>query len=165
MGKKYILIFIICLVTQFGSSQILKKQTLAILGSSHVVYANNKSYYFIESVGQASVINTFNVNTHILRQGFLQPVSASVFFVDANNALKALIFPNPFINEVEIRFDEPVIDVLNMAVYDVLGRLIISQQYNPIQSITLDLYNLSSGSYFLKIQMRAKVLNAKIIKR
>lgn len=165
MIKNYLPFLLLFLIFQIGNSQILKKQTLASQGSSHVVFANNRSYFIQESIGQASIINTFSANNHNLRQGFLQPVSASVFFKGSNASIKALIFPNPFLNQVEIRFDEPIIDVFNLVVYDVLGRIIISREYNPIQSITLDLFNVSAGSYFLKIQMRSKVLNAKIIKR
>jgi hypothetical protein len=138
---------------------------LAIQGSSQPVYVNNKSYYLIESIGQASVINTFSANNYVLRQGFLQPVSASVFASDAKASLKAIVFPNPFLNQIQIKFDEPIIDELNLALYDVLGRVIIREVYNPIQAITLDLLYLSNGSYFLKVQMRSKVLSAKIIKR
>ncbi|MFI1743780.1 T9SS type A sorting domain-containing protein [Thalassobellus sediminis] len=148
-----------------SNSQSLVKQTLAIQGDSHAVYFNNKSFYLIESIGQTSVINTFNANSHIVRQGFLQPVSASVFFSDSKASLKATVFPNPFLNQVQIKFKEPIIDVLNLALYDVIGRVVIRQEYNPIQSIPLDLTNLSNGSYFLKIKMRSKVLSAKIIKR
>jgi hypothetical protein len=165
MIKNYLPFLLLFLIFQLGNSQILKKQTLANQGSSHVVYANNKSYYILESIGQASIINTFSANNHLLRQGFLQPVSTSVFFKGSNASIKALIFPNPFLNQIEVRFDEPIIDVFNLVLYDVLGRIVMTQEYNPIQSITLDLFNLSAGSYFLKIQMRSKVLNAKIIKR
>lgn len=160
------LIFIISLCFfKISNSQSLVKQTLAIQGSSQPVYVNNKSYYLIESIGQASVINTFSANNYVLRQGFLQPVSASVFASDAKASLKAIVFPNPFLNQIQIKFDEPIIDELNLALYDVLGRVIIREVYNPIQAITLDLLYLSNGSYFLKVQMRSKVLSAKIIKR
>ena len=160
------LFFIISLCFfKISNSQSLVKQTLAIQGSSQPVYVNNKSYYLIESIGQASVINTFSANNYVLRQGFLQPVSASVFASDAKASLKAVVFPNPFLNQIQIKFDEPIINELNLALYDVLGRVIMREVYNPIQAITLDLLYLSNGSYFLKVQMRSKVLSAKIIKR
>ncbi|GAA3626134.1 T9SS type A sorting domain-containing protein [Flavivirga jejuensis] len=144
---------------------MLRKETLAIQGSSHVVYANNKSYYIIESIGQASIINTFNANDYSLRQGYLQPVSASIIASDFNTDFKAVIFPNPFPSEVQIKFKEPVIDILQVTVRDVLGRIVLNKEYSPMPSIVLDLNHLNTGSYLVHIRMRSKLLKAKIIKR
>lgn len=164
MTKKCFLIFSALFAFYIGSAQVLKKQTLASQGSSHIVFANNKSYFIQESIGQKSIINTYNSNNYSLRQGFLQPVSASAFFNGSNSALNAIVFPNPFFKQVEIRFNDPVIDILDVTLFDTLGRVISKYEYNPVQHIVIDVDNLSAGNYFLKIKMRSKFLHAKIIK-
>lgn len=164
MIKKCFLIFSALFTFYIGSAQVLKKQTLSSQGSSHIIYANNKSYFIQESIGQKSIINTYSANNYSLRQGFLQPVSASVFFNGSNSALKAVVFPNPFLKQVKIHFNDPIIDILDVTLFDTLGRVISKYKYNPVQYIVLDVDNLSSGNYFLKIQMRSKFLHSKIIK-
>lgn len=162
--KQSLFYLFIAFVSQFGNAQGLQKQTLVSQGSSHPVYVNSKCYYIIESIGQAGVINTYTANNYDLRQGFLQPVSASVI---SNSSIdfRALLFPNPILREVTVKFKNPVIDVLQVALRDVLGRIVFSQQFNPSQSISLNLDNLTAGSYLLQIRMRSKVFKAKIIKR
>ncbi|AUP77775.1 T9SS type A sorting domain-containing protein [Flavivirga eckloniae] len=165
MLKNYVFLIAFVFVFHFSNAQILRKQTLASQGSSHVVYANNKSYYIIESIGQGSVINTFETNNYSLRQGYLQPVSASIIVNGFNTDFKADIFPNPFSSKVQIQFKEPVIDVLLVTVRDVLGRIILAQRFNPMQSIVLDLKHFNTGSYLVHVSMRSKLLKSKIIKR
>ncbi|MDO5968804.1 T9SS type A sorting domain-containing protein [Flavivirga aquimarina] len=165
MPKKYLFFIVFVCVFHLSNAQVLRKQTLASQGSSHVVFADNKSYYIIESIGQASIINTFNANNHSLRQGYIQPVSASIVVNGFNTDFKAVIFPNPYSSEVQIKFKEPVIDILQVTIRDVLGRIILSQQYDPLQLITLNLSHLTIGSYLVHIRMRSKVLKSKIIKR
>ncbi|TGV04742.1 T9SS type A sorting domain-containing protein [Flavivirga rizhaonensis] len=165
MIKNYIFFIAFVFAFYFGNAQMLRKQTLASQGSSHVVYTNNKSYYIIESIGQASIINTYEANNYSLRQGYLQPVSASIVVNGFNADFKAVIFPNPFSSEVQIKFKEPVIDILQVTVRDVLGRIVLNQRYNPMQSIVLNLDHLNIGSYSVHVSMRSKLLKSKIIKR
>ncbi len=147
------------------SAQNLKKQTLSSHGSSHFVYANNKSYFIQEVTGQGSVINTFNTDNYQLRQGYLQPISASAISDASDTDLDGIIFPNPFHSQITIRFNEPVIDILNVRLIDILGRIVFQNEYNPVERLSLDFGNLSSGSYILRVDMRSKVLLAKLIKR
>ncbi|GAA3640777.1 T9SS type A sorting domain-containing protein [Flavivirga jejuensis] len=163
--KNNLLFFFIIIVYQFGNTQSLKKQTLGNQGASHFVYTNNKSYYILESIGQASVTHTFNANNYSLRQGYLQPVSASLISIDSNTDIEAVIFPNPFSSKVEVKFKKPIIDILQVTLRDVLGRIILNKQFSPMQSIVLNLNNLNTGTYLIQIRMRSKLLNAKIIKR
>lgn len=158
---------ILSLVLIFSNSyaQNLKKQTLSSHGSSHFVYANNKSYFIQEVTGQASVIKTYSTDSYQLRQGFLQPISASLISDASNTDLDGTIFPNPFYTHITVRFNEPVIDVLKVKLIDALGRIVVREEYDPIDNLVLNFNNLSSGNYILRIDMRSKVLLAKLIKR
>jgi len=164
--KKQLTTILCLLLFQMVFSQLLKKETLASQGSSHFVYANNKSYFIQESIGQASVINTYtSSNNYSLRQGYLQPISASGINSSSDTTLDALIFPNPFTTVINIRFNEPVIDVVSVMLYDILGRAIINRQYNPEDTIVINLNDVSSGTYILRVRMRAQELTANLIRR
>jgi len=165
MSKQNWIITFFLLTFFSGFGQILKKETLALQGSSHFVYANNKSYFLQESIGQASVIRTFNTNNYSLRQGFLQPISATVISDHLDTNLQGYFYPNPFEDRVYVRFDEPVYDVISVTMHDILGRLVYSKSFNPIQTLTINFGDLSSGGYLLHIQMRTEVLIAKLIRK
>ncbi|MDG5492415.1 T9SS type A sorting domain-containing protein [Psychroserpens sp. SPM9] len=148
-----------------GFAQTLKKETLTNQGSSHFVYANNKSYFIQESIGQASVIKTFDTGNYSLRQGFLQPINASLLNSDSNTLIDAIIFPNPFSETITINFREPIFDELNIYVSDLTGRIVLSETYNPSSSLSIELNDITSGVYLLNVVMREKRFVAKIIKR
>ncbi len=146
-------------------SQFIKKETLSSQGSSHYVYAKNKSYFIQQSIGQASVIYTYTAGNYDLRQGFLQPVSPSALYGDANDPLNAVIFPNPFVNEINIHFGEAVNDQITILIYDILGRLLYERVFNQNQSIVVNVSNLSNGTYLMRVQIRQQTLIAKLVKR
>ncbi len=146
------------------NAQVLKKQTLGVQGSSHFVYANTTSYYLQQSIGQGSVINTFNQDDYSLRQGFLQPVDASILTSNLDNELEAAIYPNPFSTEVNIQFGEVISDVVQVTMYDVLGRLVYDTVFSPNQHIIIYLDDFSSGHYLLRVQMQSQLLTAKLIR-
>lgn len=163
--KKVLFFIFVGSIFQFGNAQSLQKQTLAIQGSSHFVNVDIRSYYIVESIGQEGVINSFNANGHLLRQGFLQPLSASIISNTSREDIEALVYPNPFSEKVNIQFKESIIDVLHVTVINILGSIISTQQFAPTQSISLNLDYLSSGVYVLLIRMRSRFLQMKIIKR
>ncbi|MCK8479617.1 T9SS type A sorting domain-containing protein [Psychroserpens algicola] len=158
--------FIACVLFYSVSfAQTLKKETLTNQGSSHFVYANNKSYFIQESIGQASVIRTFHTGNYSVRQGFLQPINVSLLDSDSNTLIDAIIFPNPFSETVTINFREPIFDVLDLYISDMSGRVIISNRYNPSQSLSIFINDVRNGVYMMTIVMREKKLVAKLIKR
>lgn len=165
MNKKLHFFFFLFLLFQSASSQILKKETLSILGNSNFVYANNKSFYIIESIGQSSVINTYNVQNYSLRQGFLQPVNTTLLEDSSNFDLDAVVFPNPFYQTVNISFNEPIFDELYVYVSDLMGRIVHSSVYNPTQTLTIQINDVASGTYLLNVRMRQKTLVTKIVRQ
>lgn len=147
------------------NAQVLKKETLGINGSSHFVYANNKSYFIQESIGQGSVIKTYTVGQYSLRQGFLQPIDGSTLTSSEDDVLNAAIYPNPFDNEINVLFDEVISDVLYVTIFDITGRLVFERVYNPTEQLLIVVQDFASGHYLLNIRMRSQFLNAKLIKR
>ncbi|WP_298904850.1 T9SS type A sorting domain-containing protein [uncultured Psychroserpens sp.] len=153
------------LIFSLGSAQTLKRESLGIQGSSHVVYANAKSYYIQESIGQQSVIRTYDASNYSLRQGFLQPVNVSLISENLDGSLLGFTYPNPFVNQISIEFQEPVFDRVNVTMHDILGRLVYNEIFNPVQTLVLNFGDLSSGQYLLRIQMRTELFVAKLIRK
>ena len=146
------------------TGQSMKKQTLSQHGSSEYVYANNKSYFIQQSIGQASVINTFHSNNHELRQGFLQPVKAALINNGFDTEIDMSVYPNPFGNTVRVDFEETLIDVITISLHHISGQLIYQEIFEPAESLTLQFNNLPDGAYLLSGQMRAQSFTAKLIK-
>ncbi len=148
-----------------GSAQTLKRQSLGNQGSTQLVFANAKSYYIQESIGQKSVIRTYEANNYCLRQGFLQPIDGAIISENLDNELTGFFYPNPFIDHVNVQFEEPIIDIITVTMHDILGRLVYNEVFNPMQSLTINFGDLSSGSYVFRLQMRSEVMIAKLVRR
>jgi hypothetical protein len=69
------------------------------------------------------------------------------------------IHPNPSSSNVEISAIETQIKTID--VYDLNGKLLISNQYNSVATTDLNVADLSSGIYLLKIN---KQVSKKLIK-
>ena len=80
------------------------------------------------------------------------------------NQEELTVFPNPTSGSVQIKLDNSF-DYGNYEVADLTGRICISGKIsNPIYGIlNLDLTSLSSGTYFVHISGKQKLLTAKII--
>jgi len=165
MANHYRIIACFLLFSMNSFSQFIKKETLSSNGSSHFVYANNKSYFIQQSIGQASVTFTYSAGNYDLRQGFLQPVSPSALYGDATDPLKAVIFPNPFVDEINIRFGQEIYSQITITIYDVWGRLLFEQIYPPNHAIVVRVSHFSNGAYLMRVQVKEQALIAKLVKR
>lgn len=146
----------------FGQSMV--KQTLSQNGSSDFIYANNKSYFFQQSIGQASVINTFNTDNYQLRQGFLQPIKAALVNSGFDTEIDVFIYPNPFEETINLSFQETLIDVITISLHHITGQLVFQDIYDPSENLSLQFDNLPIGAYVLRGQMRSQTFAVKLIK-
>jgi hypothetical protein len=77
---------------------------------------------------------------------------------DLVNLINVEVFPNPFIDEIRISSEEPI---LSLALFDIRGRLVVKR----LSSSTLQgLESLPPGVYLLKIETTDGVENVKVIK-
>jgi len=166
MQKKYIFIvlFFICAVSL--NAQIKKRETLGINGLSVFIHTNTNHNYFIQhSIGQMSVINTYNVNGYRLRQGFLQPINPSILNSRFDINLDAITFPNPFRNRVNVNFLDPINNDLIVRIFDMYGRLILSKKYQFTQNLEIEIGEIATGVYNLRIDSGNKFMETKLIKK
>lgn len=162
--KSYALLISILLACGSCFGQSMMKQSLGINGSSEFIYANNKSYFIQQAIGQASVINTYQANNHELRQGFLQPIKAALINTGFDNEIDVLVYPNLFEETVNLDFEETLVDQIKISLYHISGQLVYQETFNPSESLTLQFLNLPIGAYVLRGQMRSQTFAAKLIK-
>jgi choice-of-anchor B domain-containing protein len=88
------------------------------------------------------------VITNYLSGGFFI-VSPSLLSTDDNSLSKFSLYPNPSTNYVEI--SSPETPISEIQVYDLSGKLVISNKYNSEVNINLNISSISNGIYLLKI--------------
>jgi hypothetical protein len=169
--KRQLLFAITLFLIQFTQAQntsnsYLVRETTGVSGASELISSNNQQYVVQQSIGQGSAIGTFNNVDYILRQGFIQPnVLAKIIAKDILLNLEAIIYPNPFVESISISFNEKVSNKIEVAVFDVLGRVVFSKNYNAEQNLQVQLNNLSVANYILKVTANNKKFIKNIIKK
>jgi hypothetical protein len=173
MKKKLLFssIFYIIFATQLtkaqsSKSKYLVRSTTGVSGSSENITVNNKPYIVQQSIGQASVIGAFNTSQYTIRQGFIQP-SVLAKIVNKNIALdlEASFYPNPFVESVTLSFTETIEGKVEVAVFDMLGRLVFSNNYTAEQHLKVQFRNLTTADYILKVTANNKQFIKKIVKK
>ena len=145
---------------------MLVRSTTGVSGSSSTVSVNNKNYIIQQSIGQASVIGTFNNSEYTIRQGFIQPnVLAKIINKNISLDLEATFYPNPFVESVTLAFTEKIEGDVEVAVFDMLGRLVFSNSYSAEQNLKVQFHNLSVADYILKVTANNKQFVKNIVKK
>ncbi len=173
--KNTILLFLFILfslnqqVNAQKNDKYLVRYTIGVLGSSNnIVISNNDIVIIQQSIGQLSPIGTFTKGNYEIRQGFIQPnILAKIIDenIPLNIDLTVSVYPNPFINDLTVSFNNNNESDIIIEVYDVLGRLLYNKKYFWNKSILVQLNNLPSGIYLLKILNNNKQTIRKIIKK
>ncbi len=168
---RFVVLFI-CLFTSYLTfSQTVKakelvRSTTGVSGSSENIKVNNQTYNVQQSFGQASPIGTYSNSNNVVRQGFIQPdVLSKIIDIDIPLNLEATIYPNPFVKSISLSFTETVSNEIEVAVFDMVGRLVFSNNYNADQNIKIQLTNLSVADYILKVTANNKQFIKKILKK
>lgn len=160
-------LFGLCLIlgVAISSAQKLKRSTLSNAGLSIKLPESKGSYTIQQSIGQGSVIGTTQTKGIELRQGFIQsPLTVSETIVAVSD-LDALVHPNPFVSELNIKFNEEIDELVFISIYDMMGRLVFTEEQDPRQELTIDLKKLSSAVYVLRIASGDKQFKVNIIKK
>lgn len=160
------LLFISCFLVSVSGlfGQQIVRSTVGAAGSTAVVSQENQSLIVQQSVGQASVIGSFQNTQLALRQGFIQPPVSVAGIVETETDLQASLYPNPFTSNVNVVFEEELEGPLAIRIYDMGGRLVHTKELQAERQITLDLGFLSTAQYVLLIQSETKQFKANILK-
>ena len=173
INKKLILTASLLFVFSF---QIMKAQktinknlvnsTTGVSGKSITISQNNKKYDVRQSIGQASLIGTFEGRKYTVNQGFIQPLVINKILDKTSTLdLDVTFFPNPFVQSTYLIFKEEIIGSVEVALYDMVGRLLLNKTYMGNKNIKVDFDNLFSGRYILKVKANNKQFIKNIIKK
>lgn len=105
------------------------------------------NYYKIYAVDKA-----FNYSNELL-------VSDATLGLDTNTVLDFKIYPNPASDIITIESNNT--ELTSIAVYDILGKEVLSQK--ELKNNRIDVSNLNNGVYFLKINANRNSITKKII--
>jgi hypothetical protein len=153
-------------IGQNNSSIKLRHLTISSSGSSETIQLNNNSYTLRQSIGQSSIIGIFNNDNYEFRQGFLQ----SDLFLKIKNkniplSLNLIVYPNPFTEGVNLIFKEPIFTEIEVTLYDMLGRILLINNFDKSQDLDLKLFNIVSANYIIKVVANQKQFIKTIVKK
>ncbi|MFK7833561.1 MAG: T9SS type A sorting domain-containing protein [Winogradskyella sp.] len=159
---------LICVMQQFQAQENapyrIISSNVGSSGASHSIETTKGIYNISQSIGQASVIGTHSVNGYVLRQGYQQPLTGKIDVNTFDYELKAKVYPNPFDQEIAIKFSSVLKQDIEIILYDINGKVIHKQQFLPAQHINVMLSTISGGTYFLDVVSGKKRFTTKLIK-
>ena len=143
----------------------IQRSTLGLAGSSKTIVTQKGSYNVSQSIGQRSVAGTFYKKGYGLRQGYQQPL-ISIITINSPlaNSLKAVFYPNPFQQSLNISFETPITKEVQIILFDVIGRPIYIRNFPAWQLINIDLSGIATGVYIIKVTADNKYISANLIK-
>jgi len=149
-----------------ANSPSVIRSTVGMGGSSQTIITEKGTYIVSQSIGQASVIGTFKNNGYTSRQGFQQPFLIAGYGLPVDtNTLEGKLFPNPFMESLNITFDIPIEDELYVYIYDISGNIVYSNINSATQLLSLKLNYLSRGRYIIKVITNKKQFVSNFIKQ
>lgn len=157
-----------CIAT--AQNFVVLRETISKQGYSSNLNYKDKSILVQQSIGQLSVSGTHDNGNLIVHEGFLQPLSCfkniSVFPQIKNKELDLLVFPNPFLDQIFIRFQEEMIgSSVEIKIFDSYGKLSYKSQYEfqRIKVLDLSSIELVNGVYHLSLSVLDRQKNIKLI--
>lgn len=125
----------------------------------------NPADIFYNKSNDILAIPNFNADTIIFLP--ISPVGVDDFMPDGTGSIR--IYPNPFIDHVNIRFDLARSEHTSMAVYDIHGKLISELINSKLREgeyeVNWDGSELKAGAYILSLKTSDDIQVQKFIKR
>jgi len=118
-----------------------------------------------QSIAQQSVIGTYTNNQFRVEQGFQQSALKMSTNATLANDIKITVFPNPFKDIINFQFSKPINEVVNVTIFDVLGRTVYNKE-NTVADTTFAIYNLilADGEYIVKVATKNYYYTINLIK-
>ncbi|MGO4817380.1 T9SS type A sorting domain-containing protein [Flavobacterium sp. W22_SRS_FP1] len=153
---------ILLLISISGFSQDLHHQMLSSQGKS-VVMSNG--VLISQTIGQQSAIGNFK-NGYTVGQGFQQSNWKKIVAKNIETNISTITFPNPFISRINFQFSKQITDKIQIAIFDVRGRLIFQQEKRANNNIlTIDLESIASSNYLVKLTAENYTYYTQILKK
>ena len=141
--KILIFLTLIFLVIPTINAQTLTRSVIGSFGNSTTM----EGITLQQSVGQPALVNNENFEGTGLRQGFQQPI----MFIEEQNELNVLLYPNPNQGEFSFIVDEDSEIKLQYQLFDQQGKLIFQGQTEANLLTPISIQQPSPGMYHLKV--------------
>lgn len=152
-------LFLIFTITFQG--QVLHHQMLSSQGQSKKM---SDGSIIRQTIGQQSLIGNSNKN-YIVMQGFLQSPWSKKSPSNFLDEIKTTTYPNPFVGTLNFTFSKPIIENIEVYVFDLGGHLILRQTRkleNNILAIIMP--DIPVGEYIVKLIAKNYSYTGKILK-
>lgn len=151
------------ILTGSNQAQTLARASWVAMGSS-LSTSNFNSLAVQQSIGQSSVIGSYNGGSLQVNQGFLQ--GRRELAKELIPHFGVLAFPNSFSEQIHFRFSQTHQEATQVRVYDIQGRLVFEAICIPQQNeVALNLSFLASGTYITHLKSGNKMVQTRIIKK
>jgi len=134
-----------------GYSQTLSPSVISSSGG----YFSSASASLSFTVAEMTMVQTFTTSGNILTQGFQQPEDYSVGIAESDIAANDLIiYPNPTNGAFTIEFNAVNGNNATVRLFNPLGQLVMTGNYEVLQGINKISFNISSfsqGIYLLEL--------------
>ena len=120
----------------------------------------------IEEHGIFNLINCYtdsNINIHISTKSCdtLPDYTKYTSIADVKSKNNLNLYPNPAQDKLLIATDNGIHPQAQLYIFDSFGKLVYSQKINNnSQNIEIDIQNLPSGLYFIRMTLRGEVLGS-----
>lgn len=158
-----------CCLLLLGAIQVnsqelsISRSTLSIAGASRTIPGKSQTALLQQSIGQNGVIGIFRNESIELRQGFIQPIFLQKQVPEQNNK-GITVWPNPFVYDVNIKFNKKPGANPELSVYDITGKVIHIEKLPAEESVNINLSFLPGGLYIFKIRDNNLLCYSKIMK-
>jgi hypothetical protein len=116
-----------------------------------------------QTIGQQSAIGN-HTNGVTVGQGFQQSHWAK--HVSSNAANQITTYPNPFVTTVNFQFSKPISETIEIALFDVRGRLLFQDKKRATDSVlTVELPQLASSNYLIRLTATNYTYYSQILKQ
>ncbi len=154
MNYKFLLAISLGLLSIHAEAQTLERDVISNFGTT---YSNN-GVVFQQTLSQIAV-KTLDLATTTLTQGFQQSEINIIKTDDFDKDVELTFFPNPTTQWVNYKLDKGIIEQGELSLFSINAQLIATFPLNK-EGGTIDLSNLSDGTYVLSLKNQNNILKS-----
>jgi len=156
-----------------NQSPSLVKSVLTQAGSSTISYEYTdetgviKTTKVQQSIAQSGVVGGVNTSQSSVQQGFLNHLKTIKVDTPDSEFVETFdlsVYPNPFKAYVKVKFSKLPVHPIHIEVFDVRGRLVLDQEFQPSGLITVPTERLEDASYMMRVSSGSQEYLKKLIK-
>ncbi|PKH69130.1 hypothetical protein CXF59_02400 [Flavobacterium sp. ALD4] len=119
-----------------------------------------------QTIGQLSRSGNYDSDQITVGQGFQQSIWQKYMAANKAEGLSNILtYPNPFVDVVNFKFPETIVDVVSIYIFDINGRVVFhkdSQINGPL--LTVDLAFLPRSNYLVSLKSKKFIYYTQILK-